>query len=604
MTEKYSDLVAEWLLQLGYRKCFFVAGGNIMHLLDGFRSRMECVPFVHEVAAGIAAEAYNAVRSGDEPRAFALVTAGPGLTNIVTALAGAFLESHELLCLGGQVKSSDLARNEVRQRGIQEVDGVAIAAPVCVRAERIEKPISKSEFFAAVLAGRTARNGPVFLEFCLDAQGAPVERAALERDTVSTGEAAAMQAARTLAVSQAPAIIEKLRRAERPVLLLGGGVSRDTAVALGAELAAAPLAIMTTWNGMDRADGGAENYFGRPNTWGQRHANILLQQADVIVALGTRLGMQQTGFNWQAFGAGAFIVQADIDESELRKGHPRVDLPVAADANTLLREILSADTGEHDAWLAFCRHVRDRIPTQDPQNVTAEGFLCPYRFVHDLSRSCTADDVVISASSGGAFTAMMQGFVPKLGQRMVTTKGLASMGYGLSSAIGTALAYPDKRVVCVEGDGGFVQNVQELATMQVNACNLKLFVLSNEGYASIRMTQRNYFKGQYLGCDVRTGLGFPRWDKLFAAYGIPVMDLRTQSLETSGFRELFENPGPAAFMVHVDPEQTYFPKISSRITASGSMESAPLHLMSPDLPEDIAESVLRFLPERASSAAR
>ncbi|MDT7545931.1 MAG: acetolactate synthase large subunit, partial [Actinomycetota bacterium] len=220
MPEKYSDVLADWLVELGYTHCFFVAGGNIMHLLDSCRQRFACVATVHEVAAGIAAEYFNAVEG--EGRAFALVTAGPGLTNIVTALGGAWLESRELLVLGGQVKSSDLARGEVRQRGIQEVDGIAVASPLCVATHRIEGPEPRDVIERLVRRGMTPRKGPVFLEVCLDAQGAPVDRAELQ----GSGPVAQpkLPTATDDEVAQVRALLDA---AERPVLLIGGGVSRE-----------------------------------------------------------------------------------------------------------------------------------------------------------------------------------------------------------------------------------------------------------------------------------------------------------------------------------------------------------------------------------------
>jgi acetolactate synthase-1/2/3 large subunit len=601
---KYSDLVADWLLELGYSRCFFVAGGNIMHLLDAVRTRMECIPFVHEVAAGIAAETHNeALPANSRNRAFSLVTAGPGLTNIVTAFGGAWLESRELLVLGGQAKSTDLASDGIRQRGIQEIDGVSIVRSLCVVAKRIETPMSKADFTAAVERGRNGRKGPVFLEFCLDAQGAPVDQAVMERPRIAPTADDAFAEYRTRAKQAAPDVARRIRESQRPVVLIGGGVTRETANAVRAKLEDSSIAVMTTWNGLDRYDARAENFFGRPNQWGQRHANILIQQADLVVALGTRLGMQQTGFNWQEFSPGAVVVQAEIDETELAKGHPRVDMPLAADANTLLVELLREPLGEHELWLAFAREVRELVPLEDPQNVCRPGFIDPYKFWIELSDLCAPGDLVIPCSSGGAETTFMQAFKQKSGQISVNDKGLASMGYGLSAAIGAALSDRTKRTVSVEGDGGFTQNLQELATVAVNHLNLKFFIFSNEGYASIRMTQRNYFGGEYLGCDVKSGLGFPDWVKLMDAYGLPVLTLDgSAGFATPGFAEAFESVGPQVFIVPLDPEQTYYPKINSRVTASGSMQSAPLHLMSPELPENIAAKVLRFVTEAAVNA--
>ena len=599
---KYADLTMEWLAELGYTHCFFVAGGNSMHLLDGARRTMNCTAVVHEVAAGIAAEYFNeqARGMGSPERAFALVTAGPGLTNILTAMAGAYLESRDLLVLGGQVKSTDLAGPGLRQRGIQEVDGRALAAPVSVVSERIERPVDRATFTGWVRRGTSGRPGPVLIEFCLDAQGAPVERANL------TSVAGAQAEPDPTVSDSAPVdhVRNVLSLAQRPVLLLGGGLSRGAAVAALPRLHELSLPTMTTWNGADRIGADDPVYAGRPNTWGQRAANLLIQQADVVLALGTRLGLQQTGFNWSQFAPQATVVQVDVDPAELAKGHPHVDIPWLGDADSALGAILAAELPSWTGWLAECHEVRALLPTAEPVNVTAPGYLDPYRFVQELSRRCTERDVVVPCSSGGAFTVCMQAFEQKLGQTFITDKGLASMGYGLSGAIGAALAAQGRRTVLVEGDGGFMQNSQELATVAVNKLPIKVFLFANEGYASIRMTQRGYFDGAYLGCDVRTGLGFPDWKLLAAAFGIPFLELGPQGLATDGFGELFDAPGPCFFVVPIDPEQTYFPKITSRVTESGSMESNPLHRMSPELPEELAERVLRHVGKQKEENVR
>jgi acetolactate synthase-1/2/3 large subunit len=598
---KYSDLLADWLVSLGYTHCFFVAGGNIMHLLESCSHRLICVPVVHEVAAGIAVEYFNEVRLGPNggAKAFALVTAGPGLTNIVTALAGAYLESRELLVIGGQVKVPDLARGTLRQRGIQEIDGISIARPVTEKSILMDKVVDQPTFAQMTRTGERGRKGPVFLEIPLDIQGSQVDAEALSTPVPIFSPTFAAIKPADLAT-----IVEKLKSAKRPVILLGAGIDRTTTEALSAQVEHLGIPIMATWNAADRLPADHPLYFGRPNTWGQRYSNILLQQSDLLLALGTRLSLQQSGFNWQAFIPVGEIVQVDCDSAELAKGHPKVALPICGDANEVLRNITAADLGDHAEWLTFCRTVRDSIPLVEPVNNTDAGFLSPYIFADKLSSLATSDDIVIPCSSGSAFTVMMQTFAQKSGQRIVTNKGLASMGYGLSGAIGAAFAAgggtPEnsgRRTILVEGDGGFTQNLQELGTVSVNRLNLKIFIFDDNGYASIRMTQSNYFGGRYVGCDTATGLGIPKWEALFAAYSIPVQRIGPGYEQDPTFLESFNAPGPAAFLVHIDPTQTYFPKISSRVTASGSMESNPLHLMTPDLDQATTAKVFRYLPK-------
>jgi acetolactate synthase-1/2/3 large subunit len=586
---KYSDLLAEWLVSLGYTHCFFVAGGNIMHLLESLSRRMTCIPVVHEVAAGVAAEYCNEVQLG--AKAFALVTAGPGLTNILTALGGAYLESRELLVIGGQVKVADLARSQVRQRGIQEIDGVALAKPVTERSERIETVLDRAAFAELTYCGRQGRKGPVFLEIPLDIQGAQVDEAAL-----NTPIRASSPEFQPIPPGVIESLIERVKSAQRPVFLLGAGVDRATSAALQQQLAEAGVPVMLTWNAFDRLGADHPMYFGRPNTWGMRYANILLQQADLLVALGTRLSLQQSGFNWQQFVPAGEIVHIDCDPAELAKGHPRIAMSLCADANAVLRALVAQPLGDHRAWLDFCREVRAELPLVEPVNNTGPGYLSPYVFAEKLSDLATTDDLVIPCSSGSAFTVMMQTFAQKLGQRTVTNKGLASMGYGLSGAIGAAFAGSGRRTILVEGDGGFTQNLQELGTVHANNLNLKIFLFDDNGYASIRMTQRSYFGGRYVGCDTETGLGLPSWELLFPAYSVPVLRIGPGFADDAAFLAAFNTPGAQAFLVHIDPTQTYFPKITSRVTASGSMESNPLHRMTPDLEPATAAKVFRYIP--------
>ncbi|MEZ5679675.1 MAG: thiamine pyrophosphate-binding protein [Erythrobacter sp.] len=570
---KYSDQIAAWLQAAGYTHYFYVGGGNIMHLTESLDRYLTAVPVVHEVAAGVAAEYFNEIAA--PAKALALVTAGPGLTNIVTAISGAWLESRELLVIGGQVKTADLARKQVRSRGIQEIDGVELVASTTKVSYRFEDVIDAEAFHSLISASWTPRKGPVFLEMPLDIQARNVDETALPAIA-----APALRRADDAVVEQVAAMWSE---ADQPVLLVGGGIDYAVADGLRARIEALGMPVMTTYNGADRFDGNAPNYLGRPNTWGQRSSNIVINQADLIVAVGTRLGMQQTGFNWQEFGRNAQIVQVEIDPGELAKGHPRVDVPIHADANDFLRRLVAHDLPAKPQWLRHAQRIRAVVPRVEEVNKTGPGFLSPYDFIVRLETLTTSDDLVIPCSSGSAFTLSMQLFKQKLGQRVLTDKSLASMGYGLSGAIGAAIGGAGRRTILIEGDGGFAQNMQELGTAAINGLNLKVFIFDDQGHASIRMTQRSYFDGKYLGCDRRSGLGLPNWEKLFAAWDIPVMRLPLDFNSNPEVLDRLEAPGLCGFIVPIDPEQTYFPKITSRITASGSMESNPIDRMTPEI---------------------
>jgi len=475
------------------------------------------------------------------------------------------------------VKTSDLARGEVRQRGIQEIDGVALVESTTKLAYRFIKPVPAADFLAKLAVSWTPRKGPVFMEIPLDVQAATVSR-----EPLPPVKAPALPTVREKDLRR---VVDLYTAAEQPILLVGGGVSYEMAKRLRETIIAKRIPTMTTYNGADRFDGDDPVYLGRPNTWGQRSSNIIIQDSDLIIAIGTRLGMQQTGFNWQEFGRKATVVQVEIDESELNKGHPRIDHRYCADANDFLARFVAEQLAPKDEWLARAHEIRRAIPRVEDVNKTGEGYISPYDFIVRLEQLTKADDLIIPCSSGSAFTLSMQLYKQKFGQRLLTNKSLASMGYGLSGAIGAAIAKPDKRTFLIEGDGGFAQNMQELGTVAINDCNLKIFIFHDQGHASIRMTQRSYFNGKYLGCDPHSGLGLPDWTRLFAAWDVPVMMLPLDFDENDEFLAKVSSDGPQAFIVPIDPEQTYFPKISSRITATGSMESNPIDRMSPDLPE-------------------
>lgn len=595
---KFSDLLVGKLLELGYSHCYFVAGGNIMHLLNSVRSRFTCIPFAHEVGAAIATEYHNASISGSQGRAFCLVTAGPGLTNAVTGVAGAWQESRELLILGGQVKMADLAGPGLRQRGIQEVDGVSLLSSITKAALRINSPSQLDEALEAVRLGSTPRKGPVFLELPLDAQAAAVDLAA----EVTSKSLPAWLPIGLLEEEQVAEIALRTSKASRPVLLIGGGIDRDTALELAEALAECGLPLMTTYNGADRIDNKLPNYFGRPNTWGMRYSNILLQQSDLIVALGTRLGMQQTGFNWEEFAPLAHLIQVEIDPCELSKGHPHVDESYCGDANEVLRQLLlrhrMALQSHQQEWITHCSMVKASLPLSEEYNTRNPHFINPYDFWEQVSKELDGNSILVPCSSGSSFTSSYQAVTLPAGALMLSNKSQAAMGYGLSGAIGAALANPERRIFLVEGDGGFLQNIQELAVARKNLNNLVIYLWVNNGYASIRMTQKTYFQGAWLGCDTESGLGFPDWNTLFSSFDIPVLSMGPEGFASETIQNFIHEHGLCAVLVPIDPVQTFFPKISSFITATGGMKSNPLHKMAPDLPQDLYQRVAPFISKQ------
>lgn len=547
-----------------------------MHLAESASLKLKIIPVVHEVIAVMAAEAFNATSQTGE-KSFALVTAGPGISNSVTGIAGAFLEAREVLVIGGQVKVADLSDGSVRQMGIQEIDGISLTSSICIKSSRMKSPWGSNELRDFVTLDPKARPGPIFLEIPIDVQGAEfsMDHDPLAPERVVSGSNEA-QPGKFLEASG------MMKNSMRPILLIGGGVSYEDSRKIAGELSAANIPIMTTWNGADRVDNFLPHYMGRPNTWGQRYSNMLIQQSDLVIAIGTRLGLQQTGFNWEAFAPTAKIIQVDIDEGELAKSRPNKALTIQCDGGQALVEFLARgrliNSTDWSDWSKFCQEVKAELPLSEDCNLNFPGFWNPYEFFTRVSRELSDGDRLIPSSSGSSFTVGYQAAMLRPGVRMLSSKSLASMGNGLGTALGAALTSSGTTVL-VEGDGGFAQNMQDLGTLARVGHNVKIFIWDNGGYGSIRTTQKSYFDGHYVGCDAETGLHLPNWEQIARAFSIPFCNLEPD--EDLG--EIISRGGVEMFRIRIHPDQTFYPKITSRVLSDGGMESNPLHLMYPPL---------------------
>lgn len=590
---KYSDLLGQWLVELGYTHCFFVAGGGIMHLLDGFRNRFECIPVVHEVTAGIATEHFNQCAPSVK-RAFALVTTGPGLTNIVTAIAGCYVEHRELLVIAGQVKSTDLLAFPQRQRGVQEVDGRAICSPIAIKSECLKAPISRSDFRALAHNTQGPHPGPVLIEICLDVQGAEIypesfiDEDAPDQSTVILPD-----------IKEIANIQSLINSARRPLVLLGGLVSREAAWKAVPEFERLGIPVATTTSAIDRIYSNSPVFAGRPGTWGgQRSANLLIAQSDLVLAFGAQLDLQQTGFNYLEYAPSAKLIHIFPTQVELDRLGPPAHAKILASPDAALAALLTrVDWKDQDSWGDYVRSVRIQIPTLEAANTNDPDYINSFKFLKNLSRSTDASDVLALCSSGGTFTGALQNYEIARGQMATTSAAHASMGYGLATAIGLSFSDRTRRIVLTEGEGGFSQNLQELAILKRYSLPIKIFLFDNQGYASIRATQKKFFNGAYLGCDSETGLGFPNWEKLFDAYDIPCRYINPCETEEDALSQLLsERSGPQAWIVRVDPQQPNWPAVSTSLSADGSLRSSPLYDMLPKLSDEILARVGRYLP--------
>lgn len=579
-----------WLKSEGYTHCFYLAGGGIMHLVDSANKYFECVPVVHEVTAVIASEYFNE-SSKNTGKAFALLTTGPGLTNAITGIAGSWLESREILVLAGQVKSSDLKTGVLRQNGIQEVDGLALVSSISKHNSRITQPIDKKDFISRIRKGSLGRKGPVVIEICIDATSAYVDFDNSECIEASNNKEVVSKESLTH-------FFEKIYTSKRTLFLFGAGVSRNTSEKLLNVFEKHKIPIALTWNGLDRVSSEYPYWAGRPNLYGMRWSNVIQQQADLLVAVGTRLGLQQTGYNFLDFLPLGEILHIDIDEFELNKPNPKSRTVIQISADIFLEQFTEfLENNEYllnrDEWVNFIQEVKRELPLIEDCHQVARGFASPYILINSISQLADKKDRIVCCSSGGTFTAVHQSFLNKLGQIFISNKGLASMGYGLAGAIGTSIQNPKSRTILFEGDGGFAQNLQDLGTVKQRNLNIKIFVFNNQGYASIRSTQRSYFSGNYYGCDVDTGLGLPDWKLISKAYRLPYQVIDNNFLDNEAMNN-FDSDEPCFFEVLIPPDFTYLPKVSSNIMPDGKMYTAAIHDMTPSVVDKVANKIYRY----------
>ena len=588
--EKYSDQFVEWLSDAGYTHCFFVPGGNVMHLVESASKKFICVSFIHEVGCAIAAEYFNET-SGGPNKAFVLVTAGPGITNTITGIAAAWVEGRELLIVGGQAKSSELSGAKYRQIGFQEFDGISLCESITKESYLINKQVKQSEILRLIELTRTDRKGPVFLEFCLDVSMLPADEKLNDQKEFK-------RAISQFEILEMPKIISLLKNSSRPIILIGGETPRNYDL-IDFKQIGIPMA--TTFNGADRVGIEYEYYAGRPNWYGSRWSNLLLQQADLIIAVGARLGLMQVGYNWKNFAPRAQIVQVFSDEIEMSKNFPRVDMKIVSKSDAFLdqmkAELKFLDVERFEEWRRFVVKLRTELAFPETVNFSRPEFVEPLRFIFDLVNTATnSNDVIIPCSSGEAsYVGPMRMMLNKEGQLIVTNNAMASMGYGLSGAIGASLANLEKRVILFEGDGGFAQNLQELSTVKTNNLNIKIFLMNNGGYMSIKQNQKNVFNGHYIGCDSTSGLEMPNWEFIAKAFGLKYFRLDQFSLNSSEFQNLLKLKEAIFFDVQIDPEQTYYPKITSFKNTDGQMESNSIHIMEPSLTKIQEEEYIKYI---------
>lgn len=585
---RVADYIADFIADLGVEHVFLLPGGGAMHLNDavGKHPDLDVVACHHEQAAAIAAEAYCRI---NENIGVAMVTTGPGATNAVTAVAGAWIESVPLLVISGQVKRADLLRGApLRQKGVQEVDIVSVVEPITKYAVTIQQPEDiRRELERAVFVARDGRAGPVWIDVPLDVQGAPIDPDSL----VGWDEPAAPVAA--LEASTLEQIRSLLEDAQRPLILAGHGVRLSGAAAAFRDLIESMgVPLVTTWNAMDLLPHEHPLYVGRPGVVALRAPNFAVQNADLLITLGCRLDNIITAYAPRDFARNARKIVVDVDANEIAKLDMHIDVAVTRDAASFVETLAASLKGasfSRPQWLERCRDWKARYGVNDGKPFPASGPISHFQFADSLSNAVPENTLVSTGSSGLAVEVFYTVFRNRPGQRVFLTSGLGAMGYGLPAAIGACFANGCKPMVAVESDGSLQLNIQELATLRGFNLPICLVVMNNGGYASIRNTQRNYFESRYVGTGPEAGLWMPDLEELARAYHLPFKRISDAAELDAGLAEAMQMPRPMILEVLLMKDEALSPKVAAIPQADGSMTSMPLEDMSPLLPLAVLE---------------
>lgn len=587
MKIKVSNYVADFFAEKGIEHVFTVTGGGAMHLNDslGHHSKLKCIYNHHEQASAIAAEGYTRLTGN---LAAVCVTSGPGGTNAITGVLGGWLDSIPMFILSGQVKrETTLWSTEVplRQLGDQEYNIVESVKPMTKYAKMITEPKEiRYHLEKALYLCKNGRGGPVWLDIPLDVQAAVVETEELQGFDNSELE---KQENPVYEECFTEAVLEKLREAKRPLILAGTGIRLAGAHKEFLELIRKlDIPVVTAWNAHDLICDDDPLNCGRPGTVGTRGGNFVVQNCDLLLILGCRMNIRMIGYNFGDFAKNAYKIMVDIDANEMKKPTIHIDMPVYANVKDFMISMTKRVTEEkgkaYRDWKAWAYQINQKYPAVLDAYYENDKPLNPYVFVREFFK-CIPKEMDVICGNGSACVITFQAAVIKEGQRLFTNSGCAAMGYGFPAAIGASVARNGKPVICIDGDGSFQMNIQELQTVVYNRMNIKIVYLNNNGYHSIRQTQTNIFKRSLVGVCDGNGLSFPDIRKIAEAYGLGYVKIDALDNIRASYEQMMEMEGPVICEAVVDEGQNFAPKLSSRVLPDGKIVSPSIDDMFPFL---------------------
>lgn len=581
---KLTDYLADYISNLGVKDVFLITGGACAHIVDsiGRNKNLEYFCFQHEQGLAMAAEAYARVTKN---LGVGIATSGPGATNLITGLCGAWFDSIPCLFITGQVNLFETKGDTgVRQLGFQETDIVEMVKPVTKYAVLVSEPSEiKYHLDKAVYLAKIGRPGPVLLDLPMNIQHAEINPQEL-KNFIPPLEPDTSKAIKSIVAD----VVNLFSSARRPVILAGGGIKLAKAekefLAM-VEMMGVP--VVTSWSGVDILPHDNQSHFKEIGVYGNRAANFIVQNSDFILSIGSRLDTRQTGGQPKTFARGAKKIIVDIDKAELNKNWVKPDLAIESDAKLFINEFMLAvkQSGirvDISEWIARCWKWREKYPTVLAKYYEETDYVNPYVFTKTLSKVLKINDIII-ADQGGNLTWTMQSFDVKAGQKLFSTFGNSPMGYALPASIGACIANNKQDVICIEGDGGMQMNIQELQTIFNYQLPIKIFIYNNHGYGIIKQFQEIYFEGRYFATDIRHGYSWPDFIKVAEAYGLKTAKIINHDNLENKIKEVLAIPGPVVCDVLLRGDQKLMPKLVARKTLEGKYISKPIEDMSPFL---------------------